>query len=61
MNLAKLFLLLLSLNCLLSLQTELKEDGNNYKEFKIGDFVEYDKSNRLFKFTYNGDASIIAF
>ena len=59
MNLTKLFLLLFSLNCLLSLQTEIKEDVNNYKEIKIGEYVEFDKNNNLFKFNYNGNASII--
>ena len=59
MNQTKLFLLFFSLNCLLSLQTEIKEDANNYKEIKTGDFVEFDKNNNLFKFNYNGNASII--
>jgi len=59
MNIAKIFLLLLSLACITSLQAGIKEDQKNYKEIKIGSPVEYDKSNNLFKFTYNGNASII--
>ena len=47
MNLTKLFLLLFPLKCLLSLQTEIKEDVNNYKEIKIGDFVEFDKNRKV--------------
>ena len=59
MNLAKLFLLLISLACISSLQAGIKEDQKNYKEIKIGSSVDYDKNNNLFKFTYNGNASVL--
>lgn len=61
MNQAELVLLLISLACISTLQKELKEGEQNYKEIKIGTSVEYDKSNNLFKFTYNGKASVIIF
>ena len=61
MNLTKLFLLLFSLKCILSLQEGILEAKNNAKEIKLATIVKYNKKNNLFKFNYKGKASPIFF
>ena len=60
-NIPKLFLLLLLLDNISSIEPGLNQDEENALEFKFGSNVIYDKSRTLFKFTYTGrnDAKII--
>ena len=55
LDIPKLLILVLLLNCITSLQTELNANQKEAVEIKFGSPVNFDKTNNYFKFTYNGD------
>ena len=55
LDISKLLLLVLILNCITSLKTEINTDQKEAIEIQIGSMVDYDKTKNYFKFTYEGD------
>ena len=55
LDISKLLLLVLLLNCITSLQTESNDFQKEAVEIKFGSAVDFDKNNNYFKFTYDGD------
>jgi len=58
LDISKFLILVLLLNCITSLQTELNDNKKEAVEIKFGTMVNFDKNNNYFKFTYNGDNDV---